>query len=453
MVTVANFDRFLMGFTLGSHILIVTMSIGFSILISLAEFLAIRWKDPYYEAMARRFTKAFVIFFAVGTASGAVLAVELFALWPSFMVVVGKVDILPFYYEVFAFLLESIALVLYFYYWDNFKNRYKHWALSVMVAVGTVMSAVFITLINAWMNTPSGFNIPYYLKTGILSNINPIAAVLTPSGFYEDAHVVTATIAAGVSLIGTYLAYSFIRAKTEDGRILYRKGFNMVAIVGLISIALAGISGSSAASLLITLQPLKYAAIELNLHSSTSAAETIGGIYSSGKILYYLSIPHLQSLLAFPLTLGKGTVPGLDQFPVNIWPPLFIHLTFDTMVGGGFLVGLFALYLAWRLFRKKSITTTLPLYGMVVSGLLLVLVYDSGWVTDEVGRQPWIIYNVMTVQSAANTSPSIIPLGIAIIIFYLLVVPFCFYFAYRILKNEAVQTEVDRARRSKWFNR
>ena len=193
--------------------------------------------------------------------------------------------------------------------------------------------------------------------------------------------------------------------------------------------------------------------MELNLHSSTSAAETIGGIYSSGRILYYLSIPHLQSLLAFPLTLGKGTVPGLDQFPTNLWPPLFIHLTFDTMVGGGFLVGLFALYLAWRLIRRRSITTTIPLYGMIVSGLLLVLVYDSGWVTDEVGRQPWIIYNVMTVQSAANTSPSIIPLGIGIIVFYFLVVPFCFYFSYKILKNEAVQTEVERARGSKWFNR
>ena len=111
MVTIVNFERFLMGFTLASHILIVTMSIGFSILVSIAEFLAIRWKDPYYEAIARRFTKALVIFFAVGTASGTVLAVELFALWPSFMVVVGKVDILPFYYEVFAFLLESISLV------------------------------------------------------------------------------------------------------------------------------------------------------------------------------------------------------------------------------------------------------------------------------------------------------------------------------------------------------
>ena len=217
-------------------------------------------------------------FFAIGTASGTVLAVELFALWPSFMVVVGKVDILPFYYEVFAFLLESICLVLYFYYWDFYKNRYKHWVLSLMVAVGTVMSAVFITMINAWMNTPAGFNIPYYLKTGILTDINPLAAIAAPSVLYEDLHVVTATVTAGVFLIGTYLAYSFLKAKSEDLKIFYRKGLKLVASVGLISIALAGISGSLAASQLIVLQPLKYAAIELDLHSTTSGAETLGGI-------------------------------------------------------------------------------------------------------------------------------------------------------------------------------
>ncbi len=109
-------------------------------------------------------------------------------------------------------------------------------------------------------------------------------------------------------------------------------------------------------------------------------------------------------------------------------------------------MGLFALYLVWRLLRKRSITTKIGLYGMIVSGLLLILVYDSGWVTDEVGRQPWIIYNVMTVQSAANTSSSIIPLGITIMIFYFIVVPFSFYFASRVLRHESVQSEIERAR-------
>ena len=193
-LSVIGFDRFLMGFTLGAHILIVTLSISLSLIVSIAEFLAIRKKDPHYEVLSRRLAKALVIFFAVGTASGTVLAVELFTLWPTFMVLIAKVDILPFYYEVFAFFLEAISLVLYVYYWDYFRNRYHHWLLSLFVAIGTVMSAVFITMINAFMNTPSGFNIPAYLASNgsVLIGINPLAAVASPSAFVEVSHVVTA---------------------------------------------------------------------------------------------------------------------------------------------------------------------------------------------------------------------------------------------------------------------
>ncbi|MCL4438676.1 MAG: cytochrome ubiquinol oxidase subunit I [Candidatus Thermoplasmatota archaeon] len=442
MVSIVDFDRFLMGYTLGAHILIVTLSISLAVLISTAEFLGIRRKDRYYEAIARRFSKALVVFFAVGTASGTVLAVELFTLWPSFMVLIGKVDILPFYYEVFAFFLEAIALVLYVYYWEYFKNRYHHWLLSLLVAIGTVMSAVFITLINAFMNTPSGFNIPEYLKTGNITGVNPIAAFMSPSGFVEVAHVTTATFAAGAFLFLAYLAYSYLKNHDSQARILYSKAMKITIVSGFIGLALAGISGDSAARTLISLQPLKYAAIELNLHPAVNAAERLGGIIVNGVPAYYISIPRLQSFLAFLSFNSKQAVPGLSQFPKADWPPLFIHLTFDTMVGGGSLVGLFGLYLLYRMIIKKNYLNWLSLYGMIVAGVLIEVVYDSGWVTDEVGRQPWIIYNVMSVASAANTSPSVIPLGIGIIIFYLIVVPFTFYFAHRLLQHSSIGEEL-----------
>lgn len=442
MVSIIDFDRFLMGYTLGAHILIVTLSISLAILVSTAEFLAIRWKDRYYEAIARRFTKALIIFFAVGTASGSVLAIELFVLWPNFMVLIGKVDILPFYYEVFAFFLETIALVLYFYYWDHFKSRYQHWALSVMVAVGTVMSAVFITLINAFMNTPSGFNIPEYLSTGNITGVNPIAAFMSPSGFVEVAHVTTATFAAGAFLFLGYLAYNYLKDPKKEARIFYSKAMKITIISGFIGILLAGISGDSAARTLISLQPLKYAAIELNLHPGIDAAERLGGIMVNGAPAYYISIPNLQSILAFLSLNSKQVVPGLSSFPQADWPPLFIHLTFDIMVGGGSLVGLFGIYLLYRMIIKKNYLNRLSLYGMIGAGILLELVYDSGWVTDEVGRQPWIIYNVMTVSSAANTSPSVLPLGIGIILFYLIVVPFTFYFANKVLKLHTIHEDL-----------
>ena len=449
MTSVVAFERFLMGYTLGAHILIVTMSIALSVIISIAELMSLRLKDAYYEAIAKRFSKALVIFFAVGTASGTVLAVELFSLWPNFMVFIAKVDILPFYYEVFAFFLETVSLVLYVYYWDAFENRYKHWALSLFVAVGTVMSAVFITMINAFMNTPSGFT----LVNGQPTNINPLAAVANPSAFIEISHVVTTTIAAGSFLLLAYLGYSYLKDKAEESRRFYGKAISLAAVVGFVALVLAGISGDSSARMLISLQPLKYAAIELNLHPAINAPERIGGIFVNGHVEYYISIPGLQSFLAFLSFNSKAQVPGLSMAPSSLWPPLFVHLTFDVMVGGGTLVGLFSLYLMYLIIiRRKIPTGKIALYGMLVSGILLQIVYDAGWVTDEVGRQPWIIYNVMTVAQAANTSPSVIPLGIAIVIFYLIVVPFTFYFAARVLRRETVEKQLENVRGSRWYS-
>ncbi len=453
MISIINFDRFLMGYTLAAHILIVTLSIALSIMVSLSEFLAIRKKDVYYGVLAKRLSKALIIFFAVGTASGTVLAVELFSLFPNFMVLIAKVDILPFYYEVFAFFLETICLVIYIYYWDYFKNRYHHWIFSLFVAAGTVLSAVFITMINAFMNTPSGFNIPVYISTGVLTDINPLAAIANPSAFSEISHVVTTTIAAGSFALLAYFAVNYLRSKNKEARTVYSKAINITALVGLITIALAGITGDSAMRGLLTMQPLKYAAIELNyFHTMVNAPELLGGIMVNGHLEYYLSIPGVQSMLAFLSLNSSQPVPGLLSYPNQPWPPLFVHLTFDTMVGGGLLLGLFLLYLLYRIFRRKPLTSRIMLYGMIVSGVLAEIVYDSGWVTDEVGRQPWIIYdNVMTVTQAANTSPSVIPLGIGIIIFYLIIVPFTFYFAARVIRNEAVDKELEKEKGVQWY--
>ncbi len=445
MTSIINFDRFMMGFTLGSHILIVTLTIAISVIMSVIEFLGIYLKDKEYEVMARRLSKALAIFFAIGTASGTVLAIELFSLWPNFMVLVGKIDILPFYYEVFAFFLESISLVLYVYYWDYFKNRYQHWALSLFVAAGTLLSAVFITMVNAWMNTPSGFNIPEYISTGTVSGVNPLAAMFSPSAAVEIGHVVPATLAAGSFALLAYFAINYLKAKTDITRSIYMKSIKVAAIVGLIAVGIAGLTGDESMRMLYSLQPLKYAAIELNFHNHIPAAEKLGGIVINGVPQYYIAVPGLQSLIMFLSFNSHQAVPYLTQFPQSQWPPLFIHLTFDVMVGGGALVGLFALLLFLRIVLKKDISGKFYLYSMVISGILLEIVYDSGWVTDEVGRQPYIIYNhVMTVASAANTSPSVLPLGIGIIIFYCLVVPFTFYFSAKVLKNSSVEKEIER---------
>ncbi len=185
------FVRFLFAFSIGSHILLVSTSIVLIITISIAEFLSIRRGDEAYETLARRLTKMFVVSFGVGTASGIVMAVELVALFPTFMTLAAQTGVIVlFYAEIFAFFLEVLALVLYVYYWNSFRSRYVHWGVSIFVVLGTVLSAVFITMVNAWMNTPNGFDIATFINSGFMtvSGVQPWVGFLTSSTVSEVFH-------------------------------------------------------------------------------------------------------------------------------------------------------------------------------------------------------------------------------------------------------------------------
>ncbi len=141
MIPVIDFDRFLMAFSLGVHIILASVGIALPAIIVIAEIIGIRNGDRYYSVIARRLSIVLVVLFAIGTASGTLVALELFLLWPGFMVLVGQVAILPLYIEVFAFFLEAIFLAIYIYGWDKFSNRYAHALVGVIVGIGATAHA------------------------------------------------------------------------------------------------------------------------------------------------------------------------------------------------------------------------------------------------------------------------------------------------------------------------
>ncbi|CAC12121.1 cytochrome bd ubiquinol oxidase related protein [Thermoplasma acidophilum] len=446
-MNIGTFDRLLFAYSIGSHILIVLMSIGLSVILPVLEYIAIKYKDAYYDILTRRVAKALVMFFAVGTASGAVMAVELIDLFPKFMTVIAVVGVLPFYYEIFAFFLETIMLVSYYYYWDVFKNRMHHWLLTFGVAGGTLGSAVFITMINAWMNTPNGFNISYYEQTGKIIDVNPFITAMTPSTGREIFHVAIVTAFSGLMVLGAFFAYQYIRSKTFEEKNLWRKGLKVTFPMNMFLIIMAGISGTLEMSGLLTYQPEKYAALDLDPYPvAKDAPEHIFGTIVEQNGHYVIvggfKIPLLQSLLA-----GNGNlntpVPGLSQFNPSTWPPLAVHDTFDLMVLGGSLLGLylFVTLIAWIL-KKKPYENKGFLVAQILFAILTIPIYIGGWVTDEVGRQPWIIYNVMTVYQAANYSPSIVVPGYLIMAFYTVIMPFSYWYAFRLMKKGDVKSEV-----------
>ena len=440
--TMTSFVRFLFAFTIGSHILLVSTSVALVVIISTAEFLSIRRNDRIYETLARRLSKVFVVSFGIGTASGIVMAVELSALFPSFMTLVTETGVITLlYFEAFAFFIEILALTLYVYYWNAFRSRYTHWVVSLFVLAGTLTSAILITMFNAWMNSPTGFDISAYIASGFktISQIQPWAAFLTPTTGAEVVHVLSTTVFAGTMIIGCYFAYWFLKSRDVGEKAMMSKALKIIGVVGIVTILLGGLTGSNEMATLLTNQPLKYAALDANVNPGSNLPETLFGSYSNGNFVGGIVIPGAQSLLA-QMETGVSALPGLSQFPASTWPPLLVHTTFDVMVGGAVLLALYFLVYLVALMLKKSPYESRRLLSLWIPlGVLAVVVYELGWATDEIGRQPWIVYNVMTVSQAANTSSALLVPGILIVIFYLLVVPAGFYFYAKVFRGSAAE--------------
>jgi cytochrome d ubiquinol oxidase subunit I len=434
------FDRFLFAFTIACHITLVATSIALIVIIVLSEFLSIRRKDSDYGNLASRLTKVFTISFGVGTASGIVMAVELVTLFPVFMTVAAQTGVLElFYFEVFAFFLETLFLVLYVYYADAFRGRWTHLIAGCLVAAGALLSAVLIVAVNAWMNTPNGINLQTFLQglqSGklVVTGVSVWAPFSTPSTFAEVAHVLSTTLFTGSMMIGGYFAYRIIRYNKADEKAMLTKGLKLVVMISLVMLVLAGITGSNEMATLLQTQKLKYSALDSNMAPGTSLSESFLGI----------TIPGLQSWLA-KVELGISQLPGLSQFPQSTWPPLYVHTTFDLMVLGGFIAGgYFLLYIFGWVLKKKLFESRTLLLLQIPAAVGAYLVYQFGWITDEVGRQPWIVYNYVTVAQAASQNTALLLPGFLIIIFYFFVVPATFYFFIRVFNSpgsEAIAAE------------
>ncbi len=440
-MSTANFARFLFAYTIGSHIILVSASIGLILLVTILEVLQLRKHSERYATLLYRLKKLFVISFGVGTASGIVMAVELVNLFPPFMTLVSETGVIAvFYAEIFTFFLETIALVLYAYYDDVFKWKYSNLTLSIFILIGTLLSAVFITMVNAWMNTPNGFNINTYISTGTVTGVNPWAPFATPSTLAEVAHVLTTTVLAGMLIFGAFFGIKYFRTSDKNERALAATVLRIVGVVSIIDIILVGLTGSHEMATLLVHQPLKYAALELD-YSPGSNAERLFGTIVNGQYVGGIPLPGIQKLLA-GLEGGGITLPGLSQFSQSNWPPLLVHSTFDIMVLGGLLMGLF-FFIMFLMFvtKRDPMKYRFMLFFQIIVGILGFIVYELGWVTAEVGRSPWIVYNVLKIKNAINTSTGIIAPGWFIVAMYLVVVPATFYFFARVYSHKGPAKE------------
>ncbi|MFE5318835.1 cytochrome ubiquinol oxidase subunit I [Paenibacillus sp. NPDC056579] len=399
----AVYSRILTGLTLGFHIVFATIGVGVPVMIAIAEFLGIKRRDPHYILLARRWARGFVITVAVGVVTGTCIGFQLNLLWPSFMQIAGQAIALPLFMETFAFFFEAIFLGIYLYTWDRFRNPWVHFSLSIPVIIGSSASAFFITIVNAFMNTPQGFT----LSGRTITDIDPIVAMFNPATPTKTAHVLSSAYMTSAFVLAGFAALALLAGRKH---VYYKKALRLTMITGLIFSLLTAFIGDLSGKFLAEYQPEKLAAGEWHFETTSRAPLVIGGILQeNNEIRYGLKLPYALSILAF----GKpdAVVTGLNDIPPDERPPLYIHYFFDTMVViGSLLIVLCIGYLLFARKRRSAKGRELPRWLLrctVWAGPLAMLAIECGWIFAEAGRQPWILRGYMKTAHGATTADNV----------------------------------------------
>lgn len=390
------------------HIPLVCFGIAFPPMVLFLEWRYLRTGDELFRALARRWTKVLVALFAAGVVTGTILSFEMGLLWPEFTARFGGVFGLGFAIEGFAFFTEAIFIGIYVYGWDRLAPR-VHFASGIPIAVAGVVGALMVISVNGWMNHPQGFRVD---AAGAVVDVDPVRALFLNSYFWHElVHMyLAAYMVTGFVMAGAY-AVSFLRGRWTRYE---RTACTVPLTAAAVAAPLQVLVGDWAARAVATGQPVKLAAMEGLARTTRGASEHLLGIYADGQIRYGLAVPHLLSLLAFhdpdAVVLGLDTVPAADRPPVNVE-----RFAFQTMVGAGTLLALLAvvfLLVCWR--RGRLPVSRWFFRAVVVAGPLAYLALVAGWVTTEVGRQPWVVYGVLRTRDAV-TGAGGVPVGYGVL--------------------------------------
>jgi len=392
--------RLQMALTLIFHIVFACIGMVMPFFMVISHYKWLKTKDEIYLKLTKAWQKGVAIFFVTGAVSGTALSFELGLLWPGFMEHAGPIIGMPFSLEGAAFFVEAIALGFYLYGWNKLPEKF-HWFTGVIIGISGVLSGILVVAANSWMNAPSGFD----YKDGVFSNIDPIKAMLNEAWFTQALHMTLAAfVATGFAVAGIH-AYQIYKGRNKP---LHKKAFHIAISFAAVAAILQPISGDLSAKDIAERQPAKLAALEAHYETKKGVPLYIGGIVDEEKreVNYKIEIPNALSFLAF----GDfdAEVKGLNDFPIEDQPPVaIVHYAFQIMVGIGTLLALsgllYFLSAKWKHWRVKK---RFWLFFTLLTPLGFIAL-EAGWIVTEVGRQPWIIHNVMRTKDAVTPMPGI----------------------------------------------
>ncbi|WP_394748062.1 cytochrome ubiquinol oxidase subunit I [Spongiimicrobium salis] len=394
--------RLQMAFTLIFHIVFACIGMVMPFFMVVAHKKWLNTRNPIYLTLTKSWQKGVAIFFVTGAVSGTALSFELGLLWPEFMKHAGPIIGMPFSLEGAAFFVEAIALGFYLYGWGKIPEKF-HWYTGIVVGIAGVSSGILVVAANGWMNAPTGFD---YVD-GKFLNIDPIAALLNPAWFTQALHMTLAAFTAtGFAVAGIH-AYQVLKKRNTE---LHKKAFKIAIGFGAIAAILQPLSGDLSAKDIAQRQPVKLAAMEAHYHTDKGVPLYIGGIVDSEKqeVHYKIEIPKALSFLAF----GDFNAPvqGLNDFPEELRPNVpIVHYAFQIMISLGGILLLAGLYFLITNFRKPQWYDRAGFWRIfAILAPMGFIALEAGWIVTEVGRQPWIIHNIMKTKDAVTPMPGIV---------------------------------------------
>jgi cytochrome bd ubiquinol oxidase subunit I len=431
-------SRIQFGFTIGFHILFPTLNIGLAIIISIFEGLWLKTKKQQYLRLCKFWTKIFALTFGMGVVSGVVLSYELGTNFSGYTEAVGEVLGPLFAYEVLsAFFLEAGFLGIMLFGWKR-VNPKVHYFATLLVTIGTLISAFWIMSANSWMQTPSGF----YLIGNKFIVRDWFSIVFNPSFVHRFLHMVMASLLAASFFVAGICSWYLLKNKYYDfAKPCLAFVIFLAAIVAPLQLLVGDIVGLT----VFHYQPLKTAAMEGNWNTQQAAPLILFAIpdQAQGKNLFELSIPFGASLLN--THTRNGTLLGLNSVPRADQPVVAAtFFAFRIMVGIGLLfilsswIGVY-FYFRRTLYEKKAFLRVLTL--LTPLGFVAAI---AGWITAESGRQPWAVYGFLrTADAASAISANHVFITLALFIFgYGFVFIFYLYYLLKTIRKGPEELEI-----------
>jgi cytochrome d ubiquinol oxidase subunit I len=390
------------GFTIAFHILFPAFSIGSASFLAVLEILWLITGKEVYMAAFRYWLKIFSVGFAMGVVSGLVMAYEIGANWSGYSAKVGPIlGPLLAWETLTAFFLEAGFLGIMIFGLQR-VGRKLHVFATCMVAIGTLISATWILMANSWMQTPAGAGIG---ANGVYFPVDWWQICFNPSFPYRWVHMVLAAYLATAFCVGGVGAFHLLRdRRNEVARLLFSMAMWMAVIVMPIQMFAGDEQGRNT----LEYQPVKIAAMEGDFTTKSGQPLVLFGLpdVNQSRNRYEIAIPHIGSLI---LThTWDGTVRGLEAFPKQNWPVVFVVFwSFRVMVGLAILMFLLGLGALWARFKRRLYDWPLLHRAAITlspAGFICIL---AGWTTTEVGRQPWTVFGEL--RTAQSVSPITLP--------------------------------------------